>query len=240
MNAAMILCAGYGTRLQEITKDIPKPMLLINDKPMLEYTIIHLSKLGFKKIVINLHYLAEKITSYFQDGKKWNIEIDYIYEDKPLGTAGAVKNAESLLIPFNDFLVLYGDVISNQNYLNLLKFHESTNNAVATIVLHERLKSNSIVEMDFNQKITRFVERPKTEITDKKQNWVNSGLYCFNKKIFNYIPKETFCDFPKDIFPLLLVDNSLYGYPLEGYRCAVDSVDRYINLQKDILEKKIF
>lgn len=240
MTAAMILCAGFGTRLQEYTKNFPKPMLQVLGKPILEYTIEHLYKLGFTEIIINVHYLAEKITSYFQDGYKWNVRIKYSYEEKPLGTAGAVKKVGNILRTFENFIVLYGDIICNQNYNDLLEFHKSKPNAIASIILHERNKSNSVVEMNSNNLIERFIERPKEKVKDKKQNWVNSGLYCFNQKILNYIPEDVIYDFPRDIFSTLVDEKAIYGYPLKGYRCAVDSPQRYENLQNDFKKKKIF
>lgn len=235
MTSAMILCAGFGTRLGDLTKDTPKPMLELEGKPILEHTILHLKKLGIENIVINLHYLADKITSYFNDGKKFGINITYSYEEKPLGTAGALKKVEKHFKNDDNFLLLYGDIISNQNYSDLLDFHISKNDAIATIILHERAKSNSIVEMDNDNKIVKFIERPTnaTLFEQKTQNWVNSGLYCFNKKIFDFIPANTFCDFPSDIFSKLVEDGNLYGYPLTGYRCAIDSEDRYNCAQKD-------
>jgi len=240
MNTAMLLCAGFGTRMQALTREIPKPMLPVSGKPILEYTIGHLSKLGIHNIVINLHYLSEKIVSYFGDGKKFNVHIDYIYENEPLGTAGAVKNAEKYLISAGSFLVLYGDVVANENYSKVSEFNESRSDAVATIVLHERNKSNSVVEMDKERKIIRFIERPAEEVKDKKQNWVNSGLYCFKKNILEYILAGVYSDFPKNIFPKLVSEGSLYGYPLSGYRCAVDSPERYQSLKEDFARLKLF
>ena len=239
MNTAMILCAGFGTRLKKYTKKIPKPMLRLSGKPLLEHTIIHLSNYGICNIIINLHYFADEIISYFKDGSKWGIKITYSYEETPLGTAGAVKNVENNLTGIDDFLVLYGDVICNENYKDFIKFHKSKKDAVASIILHKRNRSNSIVEMDNKSMIIRFIERPDKEIKNKNQNWVNSGLYSFNKKILNYIPQKVFCDFPKDIFPILVSEGCLYGYELKGYRCSIDSPKRYIKVQNDF-KKKIF
>lgn len=239
MNTAMILCAGFGTRLKEYTKNIPKPMIQLSGKPLLEYTIKHLLKYGINNIIINLHYLADEITSYFKDGSKWGVKIVYSYEKIPLGTAGAVKNVESILKKIDDFLVLYGDVICNENYRDFIKFHKSKKDAIASIILHKRDRSNSIVKMDNKSKIINFIERPDGEIKNKKQNWVNSGLYCFNKRILKYIPQKVFCDFPKDIFPALVSEGCLYGYELKGYRCSIDSPERYIKIQNDF-KKKVF
>lgn len=237
MTFAMILCAGFGTRLGDLTKDTPKPMLKLGGKPILEHTILHLKKMGVVNIMINLHYLSDKITSYFEDGKKFGVNIKYSYEDSPLGTAGAVKNVEEFFATTDNFLIIYGDIISTQNYNDLLDFHLTKKNAVGTIILHERDKSNSIVEMDSEGKITKFIERPTEEkqFEQKTQNWVNSGLYCFNKKIFDYIKPNIFCDFPKDIFAKLVDERKLYGYPLTGYRCAIDSEEKYNSAQKDYL-----
>jgi len=236
MNTAMILCAGFGTRMEGLTKDLPKPMLPIDGKPLLAYTIEHLSKLGFNNIIINLHYMPKKITDYFGDGKKFGVNIRYSYEDKPFGTAGAVKKVEAILKNEQNFLVLYGDIICKENYCELMNFHRSKKDAVATIVLHERDRSNSVVEMDNDNKIYRFVERPTIPVIDKKQNWVNSGLYCFKTEILKHIPEKGFCDFPKDIFPGLVLSGSLYGYPLTSYRCAVDSPERYRSIKKEDLK----
>ncbi len=239
MKAAIILCAGFGNRLKEFTIDLPKPMLPILGKPILEYTIEHLSRLGINYIIINLHYLAEKITAYFKNGKKWNVNIEYSFEDYPLGTAGAVKKVEEKLYKFKNFFVLYGDIICNENYNDLLKFHLSIKNSIATIILHKRNKSNSIVKIDDHNKIIRFIERPKNNENNDDNFWVNSGLYCFSNKILNLIPKKKVCDFPKDIFPLLIKKGKIYGYPLKTYRCAIDSPERYKSVQNDFKENII-
>ncbi|MBN1543045.1 nucleotidyltransferase family protein [candidate division KSB1 bacterium] len=240
MTAAMILCAGYGKRLQHLTKNIPKPMLPIDGKPLLEYTIRHLAGLGIDQIVINLHYLGDRIVSYFGDGSRWGISITYSPETKPLGTAGAVKNAQALLDTSDRFLVLYGDVICNDNYNRLLNRLNTVPTAIGAIVLHQRMVSNSIVEIDSDHRIVRFFERPAHEVPDKRQNWVNSGLYAFRPEIFDSIPAGEFADFPRDVFPQLVAQGCLYGQPLQDYRCAVDSPERYAQVAKDIREQNLF
>jgi len=240
MTVAMILCAGFGTRLGELTKDTPKPLLKLGNKPILEHTIRHLKRNGVSNIVINLHYMGDMIRSHFENINDSGIKIDFIYEDSPLGTAGAVKNAQKLFENENDFFVIYGDIVTNLDFQELIKFHKSKNDAIATIILHERAKSNSIVEIDHSGKILKFLERPpQEEFEKKKQNWVNSGIYCLNKKIFDYLP-DGIADFPKDIFPELVKQGSLYGFPLKGYRMAVDSAERYFMLQFDYQKNLIY
>ncbi len=239
MTYAMILCAGFGTRMNELTKDTPKPMLKLGDKPLLEYTIRHLKKFGIEKIIINLHYLPEQITSYFGNGENFGVEISYSYEDAPMGTAGAIKKVQNILSKSNNFLVIYGDILTDLNYSDLIKFHTSKDNALASIIIHERAKSNSIVEIDENNKVIKFVERPPEEqLQLKTQNWVNSAVYCLNNKVLDLIP-EGFSDFPKDIFPKIMELGGLYAMPLNGYRCAVDSSERYSMLKLDYEKGKI-
>jgi len=233
MNTAVILCAGFGTRLKGYTENLPKPMLTAGNKPILEYTIRHLAGLNIRNVIINLHYLPARITSYFRDGGEWGVKIRYSYEKRILGTAGAVKKVESVLSKEKYFLVLHGDVIYSGNYLDLLAFHRGKRDAVGSIVVHRRKGSNSALEMDGNGRITKFVERPKKRNPGKKEMWVNSGLYCFSREVLNHIPEEGFSDFPQDIFPLLVKEGRLYGYPIEGYRCAVDSPGRYALLRED-------
>lgn len=240
MSSAVILCAGYGTRLKEHTKQTPKPMLLLSGKPILEYTIRHLAKLDINNIFINLHYRGNQIKSYFKDGNKWGVNISYRWEKTILGTAGAVKNMEDYLKDLDIFLVLYGDVICNEDYRKFIGFHRSKRGAAASIIIHKRQKSNSIVKIDRTNMITDFIERPdQQEDTDGVSYWVNSGLYVFDKKILEYIPSGQYCDFPRDIFPKLVSEKCIYGYPLKNYRCSIDSPDRYKQAQND-LGKKYF
>jgi len=234
MKTAMIICAGFGTRMREYTKNTPKPMLPVCGKPILEYTVRHLEMLGIKDLIINLHYLPDSIKSYFEDGKKFGVKITYSYEEKPLGTAGAVKKVENLLKEKKEFLLLYGDVFCDEDYNGLFEFHGSKTGAVGTIILHRKKKSNSVVEIDADNRVTRFIERPETEVRDKKQEWVNSGLYCFSSNVLGLIPPNTYCDFPGDIFPQLVRTGVLFGYPLKGYRCCIDTPESYMLLQETI------
>ncbi|MBF0207276.1 MAG: nucleotidyltransferase family protein [Oligoflexia bacterium] len=233
MSVVFILCAGRGKRLESLTDNISKVMLPVSGRPLLEWTIIHCKRLGFTQIVLNLHFNGEQIKEHFSDGKKWGVKICYLEEDHLLGTAGAIHNAKSFLEGEENFLVLYGDVITNYDYRSLLIFHKKHSFAVATIVVHERRNSNSIIEVDRNNLVTRFVERPLLEEIEKRvpPYWVNSGIYCFSNKIFEYIPSKYPSDLPRDVFGKLVDEGTLYAIPIEGYRCAVDSPERYQEVQ---------
>ena len=228
---AMILSAGYGTRLGNITKEIPKPMLDVNGKPMLEYIINNLKKHGFNQLAINLHFMPEIIKNYFGNGYEFGVDIVYSFEDTLLGTAGGVKKMENF---FNDdsFLVHYGDVVTDQDFSAMLKFHKEKN-ALATLLLHQRKKSNSVVSLDNENRIIGFLERPTDEERKHiKSPWVNSGICICEPEILKLIPKDTTNDLPRDIFSKNISCQRLFGFPLNAYRCAVDSPERLEQVRK--------
>lgn len=233
---AMVLCAGYGTRLGNLTHEIPKPMLPIQGKPLLEYTLRYLAGHNIKRVVINLHYMAEKIQDYFGDGARFGVKITYSYEETPLGTAGGPKKSAHLLSQADDFLLLYGDLLIDQDLSAMLAFHKEKQ-AFATLLLHQRPGSNSLVSMNEANRIAAFIERPTEE--QRRQNpfpWVNSGLYILRSTILDKIPTGVPYDFPGDVFPELIKSKPCYGFPLSGYRCAIDSPSRYKEARAAVAE----
>ncbi len=223
----MILSAGYGTRLGDLTKEMPKPMLDINGKPMLEYIINNLKKHNFADLMINLHFMPEKIKSYFGNGSDYGVKITYVYEKELLGTAGGVKNVENFFKETNEpFLVHYGDVVNEQDFTEMLKFHKEKN-ALATLLLHQRKKSNSVVSLDDENRIIGFLERPSDEERKGiRSPWVNSGVCICSLEILDLIPEDTACDLPRDIFSKNIQSERMFGFPLNSFRCAIDSPER--------------
>lgn len=216
---AMVLCGGRGIRLGQLTKKVPKPLLYVNEKPILHYIVDHLKTLNIDEILVNGHYQKHLIHAFCELNT-----VHYIDENALLGTAGSIRNAKNWLDTEN-FLVHYGDVICFENYNKMLKFHKE-NNALATILTHKAI-SNSILESTSKNQVTRFWERHGEK---KLPRVTNSGVYIFNKDIFNHIP-EGVSDFPKDIF-MPLINNrhwrkaKIFHYPLSAYRIAIDSPER--------------
>ena len=139
---AMVLCAGYGTRLGDLTREIPKPMLSLGRRPMLEYILCHLKRHGFNQIGLNLHFMPDTIRGYLGDGSRWGLEVEYSHEPNLLGTAGGTKKMETFLRRANfgrpePFLVHYGDVVTNQDLTAMFDFHRQRK-ALATLLVHER------------------------------------------------------------------------------------------------------
>lgn len=223
---AIVLCAGYGTRLGNLTRELPKPMLLLNGRPLLEYIIVHLGHQGFRQIAINLHFLPEYIKSYFGDGSRWKVTIQYFFEPLLLGTAGAVKKMADFLRQEDCFLVQYGDVLTNQDLTRMLEFHRSKS-ATMTMLVHQRPESNSIVDMDEQGRVLRFLERPTDEQRRRSPScWVNSGVCICSLAFLEAITSDGPSDIPRDVLPKLVPEGRVYGFPLSGYRCAIDSPQR--------------
>jgi NDP-sugar pyrophosphorylase family protein len=223
---AIILCAGYGTRLGDLTKDTPKPMLSVNSKPLLEYIIDNCRIYGYTDIAINLYYKGDVIRSYFGDGTQFGVRIEYFSETELLGTAGSVRAMRSFIDNEEPFLVHYGDIITDQDFNAMLQFHTSKPDAIATLLVHTRKKSNSIIVTDNNNRIIQFIERPPEELRCKyTSDIVNSGIALFSPEIFRYID-TTAKDLPRDVYSLIADKAALYAFHLNSFRVAVDSVER--------------
>lgn len=223
---AMVLCAGLGTRLGELTREIPKPMLAIQGQPLLAYLLGNLRRYGFNQIAINLHFKPELIRDHFGDGIRDKLELTYSYEPNLLGTAGGVKNMEVFFRGESAFLVHYGDILTDQDFTAMLAFHRERR-ALATLLVHQRLKSNSIVNLDETGRITAFLERPDEKSrAGQLSRWVNSGVCICAPEVLDTIPAGVPCDLPRDIFPKLIASGRVYGFGLTGYRCAIDSPER--------------
>lgn len=220
------MAGGFGTRLRPLTNDIPKPMVPVVNKPMLEH-IFNLLKLhGITDYVMLLYFMPEKIKNFFGDGKEYGVNIRYIIPDADYGTAGAVKFAEEFID--DKFIVISGDVLTDFNLTEVAKFHNDKN-ATATISLYsaENPLQFGIVLTDEQGKIIRFLEKPSS--SEVFSDTINTGIYFFNKEIFDFIPKNENFDFSKDLFPKLLNENiPLYGHRCEGYWRDVGNLEEYI------------
>ncbi len=222
----MVLCAGYGTRLGGLTRRTPKPMVRLDDRPLLEVILRNLAAHGFRDVAINLHFMPEVIEDHFGDGSALGVHLTYRREEELLGTAGGVKNMEPFLRAGDAFLVHYGDVVTDQDFASMLDFHR-LKGALATLLVHRRARSNSVVDLDEEGRVVLFLERPdEWHRPEAESTWVNSGICLCAPEILERIPAGTFSDLPRDVFPALVRTGRLYGFPLSGYRCAVDSPAR--------------
>lgn len=224
---AMILAAGYGTRLGDLTREVPKPMLEIEGRPILEYAVRNLRAHGFDDLMVNLHFRPDAIRDYFGDGSRFGVRIAYSYEPALLGTAGGLKNVESFFAGVDDFLVHYGDIVTDEDFSSMLHFHKKRR-AVATLLVHERPRSNSVLTLAADGRIERFLERPDEDARRGiESNWVHSGVCIASRALLDRIPPGVVADLPRDVYvPLVREGAPIYAWPLSGYRCAIDSAQR--------------
>jgi NDP-sugar pyrophosphorylase family protein len=208
---ALILAAGKGTRLRPITDYIPKPMVPLHGKPLLEWVLLHLISYGIKDYIIAVSYLAEQIENYFGDGGRWGINIQYSRGSVPAGKAGEVWRARDLLNSDSRFLVIPGDTISHMDYQSFIEFHEQHGGVVSVALSTKYRLEVGLAEVDENSKIINFIEKANLDQP------VSTGTYILEREIFPYIekfnPTKSEVDLPGDVFPVLLHHSeTVHGY----------------------------
>jgi histidinol-phosphate phosphatase family protein len=229
----IILAGGAGTRLRERLGDLPKPMIPIAGKPLLEHQVELAKKHGFTDLIFFVHYRADLIEKYFGDGEKFGVRIRYILETEPLGTAGAVLAGFEHLAEC--FVVLYGDTMVNVDLTRIWNAHEKAN-AAATLLLHpnDHPFDSDLVEINAESLVTAFHNRPHVENV-WRQNLVNAGLYVLDKRALaafrlstlNSQP-STILDFGKDVFPALVrAGEKLLGYNSPEFIKDIGTPARY-------------
>ena len=231
-----IVAGGRGTRLG--LKEIPKPMVKIGGKPILEHQINLAKSYGIKDVYILSGYQADVIKSYFGDGSTLDINITHITEKYPLGTAGAVKQLKDRI---NErFIVFYGDIILNIDLASFIAFDKQSS-SIATIVVHpnDHPYDSDLVEIDGENVVTAFYTRPHKKDTYYR-NLVNAAVYILSPEIFRYIPEDKQSDFGKDIFPLLVKSGeTVRAYKTAEYIKDVGTIDRLKKVDNDFLNGTI-
>lgn len=244
---AIILAAGRGERMMPLTQNIPKPLLKIAGKPMMEYVIDLLVKHGVKEIGVNLYYLGKQIKNHFGDGSKYGIKITFIEELELTGTAGGIKNIAKILNFTKPFFVISSDMLVNFPLTDIYEFHQS-HSGIATLSCYwrpkDQLKKSGVILFDQKNQIKQFQERPQIEQEIISQ-WVNSSVYVFDPKILQFIPDEInrskIVDLPKHIFPEILSSaEQMYAYPINRkkyYQLGIDTPERIKKAEQDIIDE---
>lgn len=234
---AVIMAGGQGTRLMPLTQSRPKPMMPVAEKPAIGHIVELLKKAGISEIAVSLMYRGDDIKEYLQDGEKFGVSIHYFSEDEPKGTAGGVLNCKPFLD--GDFIVISGDCVCDFDLSAAAKYHK-TCGGIGTVLLHSAPDPTSygLVMCAANGKILNFVEKPAWQqvFTDS----VNTGIYIFENRIFDYIEKNRPCDFARDVFPRILREGrQLFGYAARGYWCDIGSFSAYLGCNFDWLDGKV-
>ena len=229
---AVIMAGGKGTRLSSVTKDIPKPMVKLNGKPLLEYQIENLRNCGITEIFMITGHLSHVIMEYFSDGHKWGVNITYYNEEKPLGTAGALAFLRDSLD--DDFLLLLGDLYLEVDFTRFILFHKK-NNSEISLFAHPNAHpqdSDLIVALK-DGRVTDWISK-HTERTDYYRNLVNAGIYILNKKTIDGLKKRKKYDLDKEIIAPLIDDGLVYAYRSTEYVKDIGTPERLSSVENDI------
>ena len=208
-NTVFILAGGKGTRLLPHTKNCPKPMLQISGKPILEIILNQCLEYGFRNFIFSVNYLKDQIIEYFGNGENYNANIQYITEDKPLGTAGSLSLIKEKLK--HPIIIINGDVLTQLNLSNLLNYHLEKN-AAATICVREHISNNpyGVVKLR-NDKLESFEEKPIIK------SLINAGVYVINPELITLLNKKEFLDMPDLLIKSKNIGKNVFAYPIHEY-----------------------
>jgi mannose-1-phosphate guanylyltransferase len=219
MAKGMILAAGQGTRVRPLTKDLPKPMVPILGKPVMEYLIEHLARHGIREIIVNVAYHHQRIEQYFGDGSRWGVEIAYSYEGvrehgdilpRPMGSAGGMRRIQDFSGFFDDTtLVLCGDALIDLDITAAIAEHKAKGALASVVALDvplEEVQNYGVVVADADGRIQSFQEKPKP--AEAKSTLASTGIYIFEPEILEKVPKGKVYDIGSELFPQLAQDGS--------------------------------
>ncbi|MBF0299760.1 MAG: NTP transferase domain-containing protein [Oligoflexia bacterium] len=227
---AIILAGGKGSRLRPFSITFPKPLMPLGDTPILEIVIRQLIHYGFDHITLSVNHLAELLETFFGNGKKWGIKIDYTFEEIPMGTMGPLKRIRDL--PDN-FLVMNGDVLSDLNFNSFYNFHQDNNNLFTISCCKKNISSElGIIEYDSTGKLTNFKEKPVLSFS------VSMGIYMAHKEITDYIPPNQFYGFDRLMIDLLKLKKNVSVMPFEGYWRDIGRFEDYNMASEEFEEYK--
>ncbi|MBU0761629.1 MAG: nucleotidyltransferase family protein [Candidatus Altiarchaeota archaeon] len=239
----VIVAGGLATRMRPITEEIPKCLIDVNGKPLIEHQLEFFREHGFKDIVFCVAHLADKVKKHFGVGRDFGLCIEYVQETGALlGTAGSVKLAENLLD--DDFIVHYGDNLTSMDFHKLIAYHKDKKSEATVVVrpLPPGYKSSSLVVLDEKNRIKAFKEKPTMDEMEKyscEKKYINSGIYVLGREVLDRIPENTKYDFTKDLFPKLLEEDfGFFGYPTEEYFREIGRVEKYEAFLKEVKGKK--
>ncbi|MDO9001702.1 MAG: nucleotidyltransferase family protein [Bacteroidota bacterium] len=229
ITTAIILAGGFGTRLQSVISELPKPMAPINNEPFLNYQLNYLKHYGIKNVILSVGYLSEKIKEYY--GSNFNgLEIDYVVEETPLGTGGGIRLALEKCKD-DSVLVLNGDSFFDVDLIKFFNLHKSKN-SINSLALRRVDNANryGTIEINHENKIISFQEKSNSS----KEGIINGGVYILNKKLYlQSTPVNTNFSIEKDFFEKQLTNLIITGFEFDGYFIDIGIPEDYTKAQND-------
>ncbi len=218
-NRVVLMVGGLGSRLKPLTEKVPKPMLKVGNKPILQTIVEKFAEYGYCNFTMCLNYKSNIIQNYFSDGKDFGVNIDYICEKKRMGTAGALSLLEEK--PYEPFFVMNGDLLTNVNFEHLFNFHIA-NDSMGTMCVREYdfQVPYGVVNIDEN-KIFSIEEKPTHKF------FVSAGIYLLNPKVLDFIPKDTFYDMPDLFNELIQAKHNVISFPIREYWLDIGHINEY-------------
>lgn len=222
---AVIMAGGFGTRLRPLTDHMPKPMLSVGGKPLMERTIQSLQKAGINRINVTTHFMPEKIIQHFGGGQQFGVELNYVSEEQPLGTAGALRLISEVEEPL---LVMNGDILTNIDFRSLVRFHRERNALLTVAVRQYEMQVPYGVVEAVDGVISAIREKPRVTF------FVNAGIYLLEPAAVKYIPSEGRYDMTDLISRLLKHGETVVGFPVMEYWLDIGKHDDFQKAQEDV------
>jgi dTDP-glucose pyrophosphorylase len=227
---AVVMAGGFGTRLQPLTESMPKPMLQIDDKPLMEHMIEQIRDSGIHNIHITTHYLPEKIHEHFGDGEDFGVDLNYVPEEEPLGTAGALS---LLKVRKEPLLVVNGDILTKVNFTDMINYHRDNDASITIgVTAYEIEIPYGVIETDGNE-IIGILEKPVYK------HFVSAGMYVIEPEVLALMPQGERCDMPELIEMILKKGHKAISFPIREYWLDVGRHKDYDKAQTHISEEKM-
>lgn len=226
---AVIMAGGAGTRIRPLTEQVPKPMLRLGDRPLLEHIIEQLQRIGIRRVSLTTHYKGHLIEDHFGDGRRFGVDIRYIREDDPMGTAGALRHVETAAEPL---LVMNGDIVTKVDFRAMLAFHREHRAEMTVAVCQQELRvPYGVVQMDAEARITSISEKPQL------RHFVNAGIYLLNPGVCRSIPDGRPYDMTELIADLAAEGCAVVAFPLHEYWQDIGNHEDYARAREHVMSQ---
>jgi nucleotidyl transferase len=227
-NKVILMVGGLGTRLRPLTQDIPKPMLKVGDKPILQTIVEKFAEYGYVNIVMCVNYKSQIIRDYFGDGSKFGVNIEYVLEEQRMGTAGALSLLKNK--PLEPFFVMNGDLLTNVNFENLNNYHMATN-SIGTMCVREYELQVPYGVVNINDgRVISIEEKPTHKF------FVSAGIYMLSPEVLDYVPKNEFFDMPSLFDKLINLSKNVVSFPIMEYWIDIGRMDEYKRANEEYVD----